>query len=210
MSNIKYIAFTNYYQRNYQYKNITILRRGWDAITKAKQKIQEFQKSREKVKYEQKSDPLLAALSQLVSNLQNQQSASSSNITNILQNQVRNFEPFDKGSENFKSYCQSLECLKKIKSITSNDTESNNRKVMVPINCIGSKLYQLLSNITAPYLPASKSYDQLITLLKEHLTFKRNILVEQHTFFIKIQEPGESLAEYIAGLKEKIGKTTVH
>lgn len=115
--------------------------------------------------------PLISALSGLVNTMQKQQQTS--NVKEILQRQVITFEPFDECVENFNSYCQRLENFFKLKGLDKDDIETNEAKVMVLINCLGSRHYKLLSSLTSPDVPASKTYKDLMTLLKNHLAPKK-------------------------------------
>lgn len=146
--------------------------------------------------------PLINALSGLVDTMQKQQQTS--NVKEILQTQIITFEPFDECLENFNSYSQRLENFFKLKGLNKDDIETNEAKVMVLINCLGSRHYKLLSSLTSPDLPASKTYTELMTLLKNHLAPRKNVVAEQHKFFSRIQFPGESLANYVAALKELV------
>lgn len=106
------------------------------------------------------------------------------------------FESFKEDEETFTTYKQRLENYFDMKGVTV-----GNKKVQVLINCIGSKHYQLLSNLTSPELPNTKSYDELVKVLEDHLCPKPNEITEQHKFLLRLQHEGESIAKYIAELK---------
>ena len=145
---------------------------------------------------------LIEVLTGLIKTLQQQQVSGTSDIKEALKHQIINFETFDETQENFDTYCQRLENFFNLKGISGNNTDINEAKVMVLINCLGSKYYKLLSTLTSPDLPTTKTYPELITLLKNHLAPKNNILTEQHKFFTRKQNQYESISSYIAALKE--------
>ena len=146
---------------------------------------------------------LVTALSGLVSTLQNQQTSTAS-VQEVLQTQAITFDGFDESVENFESYSQRLENFFKLRGLHKNDKETSDAKVMVLINCLGSRHYKLLASLTSPELPATKTYQELMDLLRNHLAPKKNVLAEQHKFFSRVQQPGESISTFVAGLKELI------
>lgn len=56
-----------------------------------------------------------------------------------------------------------------MKDILGDNPELDTKRVQVLINCLGPKNNQLLSNLTAPDLPNTKTYSELTELLKQHL-----------------------------------------
>ena len=125
-----------------------------------------------------------------------------SKVKNLLQSQSLSFEYFDENNETFDEYIQRLEIFFKLKGLIDDTAETAEAKQLILLNCLGPKYYHLLSSLTAPDLPSSKDYDELLKLLKEHLCKRRNILTEQHKFLCRTQQPGESISNYIAALKE--------
>lgn len=144
---------------------------------------------------------LITALNSFVTKLGDTQKKSSAPKDTLLSTNV-NFEVFDENNESFDCYVQRLDNFFKLKGLVEDDTETQEAKVVVLINCIGAKNYQLLSSLTAPDTPASKTYTELINLLRKHLSPKPNILTEQHKFFSRNQRPGESITFYITALRE--------
>nr|XP_042905472.1 uncharacterized protein LOC122270787 [Parasteatoda tepidariorum] len=82
------------------------------------------------------------------------------------------------------------------------DTQTEELKVLVLINCLGSQQYQLLSSLTAPDIPSTKTFQELLLLLKKHLSPKPNVLTEQHNFFSRHQHQGESISTFVSSLKD--------
>lgn len=69
------------------------------------------------------------------------------------------------------------------------------------ITIAGEDMYEMLKKLTTPDKPRTKSYDELIKLVKKHLTPKRNKRAERYKFYKASQEVGESLSEFIIRLK---------
>ena len=66
---------------------------------------------------------------------------------------------------------------------------------------IGSDAYNLLRNVFAPNVPASKSLKLLTCTLKEHLPLKSVLMAERYKFYSRDQIEGESISEYIIELQ---------
>lgn len=136
------------------------------------------------------------------SHLESKDEHSADKVKTLYQPQALTFETFDENVEIFDNYAHRLENFLKLNGLTADDAETESRKVMVLINCLGPKHYQLLSNLTSPDLPATKTYTELMQLLKEHLSPRTNVLTEQHKFLSRAQRNGESISNYINALKE--------
>lgn len=117
-----------------------------------------------------------------------EQSKSFSNLT---------FEPFDESKEKFPSYKNRLENFLELKGIRQDDTQC----AKILIQCIGAKHYSILESLTAPALPKTQTYAQLLKLLEDHLEPPPNVLVEQHRFYNRVQQQNETIADYSASLR---------
>ncbi|GBP51893.1 Uncharacterized protein K02A2.6 [Eumeta japonica] len=104
-------------------------------------------------------------------------------------------QPYDEQNESFSSYLQRLQNYITLKGVTNATV-----KVQIFLNCIGPKHYQIIKNITAPEAPEKKSIDVLIKLLQKHRTRTGEVAL-QHKFCLRQQQEGESIANYVAGLK---------
>ena len=56
----------------------------------------------------------------------------------------------------------------------------------------------------SPSKPAEKSYNELTTVLKQHLVPKPIVIAERLKFCRRIQKPGENIATYLASLKQLV------
>ncbi|KAG0445042.1 hypothetical protein HPB47_001674 [Ixodes persulcatus] len=50
--------------------------------------------------------------------------------------------------------------------------------------------------------PALSAYDQAVAVLTQHFASASNVVVERHRFRRRVQQPGESVLEYVAALRE--------
>ncbi|XP_052753936.1 uncharacterized protein K02A2.6-like [Galleria mellonella] len=127
--------------------------------------------------------------------MQQQQTTSNNTVSGIV------LQPYDELHESFGSYIQRLNNYINLKGVTSPVT-----KLQIFLNCIGAKYYQVLKNITAPDTLENKTYEQLVEILKNHIAPEPGEVTQQHKFCLRIQNENESIANYVAGLKEIGGK----
>ena len=125
----------------------------------------------------------------------------------ILRKQSLHFDPFKPDEESFECYISRLENYFELKGLTSTTPDADKAKVRLLIHCIGSKYFQLLTDLCSPDTPTTKSYADLVKLLKDNIVPPLNELSEQHKFFSAVQEQGTTLAQYVAHLK-KLAKST--
>ena len=66
------------------------------------------------------------------------------------------------------------------------------------LNLMGVKTYLLVHNLVAPFQPKNKSFDQIVTTLKEHFELKRFINAQRFYFHCRDQMSEETIADNIA------------
>ena len=66
---------------------------------------------------------------------------------------------------------------------------------------IGPKTYVLLKNLCAPDKPSTKSYEDLLTILRNHLSPQPSEITKRYRFHTRDQRNGESVSEFIAELR---------
>lgn len=76
------------------------------------------------------------------------------------------------------------------------------KKAAVLISVIGKDAYQVLVNLCSPTLPATYTYEQLVTKLKSHYVPVKLQIAESFKFRKCVQQEGQSVAEYVALLRE--------
>ncbi|XP_031336315.1 uncharacterized protein LOC116165755 [Photinus pyralis] len=113
-----------------------------------------------------------------------------------------NLHPYDENHETFDCYLQRLDNHLQLKKIDDSTAERDKTYVQILISCLSPKIYQTLTKLTAPDLPNSKSYKELIKMLKEHLAPQASIIAEQHKFSLRTQHEGETIANYVAELRK--------
>jgi hypothetical protein len=70
----------------------------------------------------------------------------------------------------------------------------------------GPKTYALLCNLLAPEKPATKIYTVLVAAVKDHVDQKPLVIAERFRFHQGNQRDGESVAQYMAQLRQLADK----
>ena len=82
-------------------------------------------------------------------------------------------EEFDPASTNINRYLERLEQYFIANSVPADTGERFKRRATL-ISVIGSKVYDVLSDLCSPEAPSEKSYDDLATTLKDHFAPKNH------------------------------------
>ncbi|VDI37928.1 Hypothetical predicted protein [Mytilus galloprovincialis] len=109
---------------------------------------------------------------------------------------IGKIEPFDDSTETWSSYVERLEQYFAVNAL------ENEKKVPALLTLLGGKTYGLLRNLTLPDKPATKSYDDIVKLLKDHLSPKPLIVAERFRFYKRYQIQGETVNKYVAELRK--------
>ena len=107
---------------------------------------------------------------------------------------------FDAENETVTAYLERAELY-----FDANDV-ADEKKVPVLLSNIGTKTYGLLRSLVAPKAPKEKTLAEIKTLLKNHFEPTPSVIAERYRFHRREQAPGESIASYVAELRQ----LTVH
>lgn len=147
-----------------------------------------------------KTDEINAALLKFLKSNQDQKS---DKLNSIVPTRL---ESFDESNETFNTYIQRLDNYFELNNLVSDDEKTDKKKVQLLISCLNPKYFQLLTELTAPEQPKSIKFNILITLLKNHLCPTPNEIAEQHRFYIRNQNDGETISVFVKELR----KLTLH
>ena len=75
------------------------------------------------------------------------------------------------------------------------------KKVPILLSLISRNTYALLRNLVAPASPKDKSFKELPEQLTSHFEPKPLVIAERFNFYCRSEQSGESIAEYVAGLR---------
>ena len=110
-------------------------------------------------------------------------------------------EAFQSGVDDWEQYTERLE-----QYFVANDIVDAGKKLAVFLTVVGTKTYALLSDLLAPDKPATKSYKELVGVLKAHWKPKPVIIAERFHFHQRTQHEGEDVASFMAALRRLADK----
>ena len=107
--------------------------------------------------------------------------------------QMLEFEP---SAESFSDYVEQGNLF-----FTVNEVPEEKR---VPVfqTIVGKSTYALLRNLLQPTLPKDKRFEDIMEILKKHYQLALSVIAERFQFQKRTQKEGESVAEYVAKLKQ--------
>lgn len=107
---------------------------------------------------------------------------------------VSEFGP--ESDETWEIYCERLKHFYSANKITDND-----KRKSILLSACGSKAYKLMCNLLAPDKPGDKSFNDLVTLLKQHYNPIPSEVAQRFKFNNRIQQQEESIAEFVQKLR---------
>ena len=113
---------------------------------------------------------------------------------------IGSLKEYNEKEEDWESYVERLE-----QYFIANDIHAD-KKVAVLISTIGANTYGLMKDILAPAKPHSKSFAELTSVLKSHLSPEPITIAERFRFYKRDQGESESISDYIAVLKRLSSK----
>jgi hypothetical protein len=75
------------------------------------------------------------------------------------------------------------------------------KKASVLLTVVGAKNYSIIRSLVSPALPKDKTYDELVTVLKNHFQPKPLLIAERFRFYKRAQAAGETVQEFEADLR---------
>ncbi len=105
--------------------------------------------------------------------------------------------PFDSKVQAWEEYCEIVEHF-----FTANDIDEGDKKKSIMLSVVGAQTYSLMRNLLSPAKPGEKTFEQLVTLLKNHFNPKPSEIVQRFKFDSCMRKPTESVAEYVAELRK--------
>ncbi|XP_045763828.1 uncharacterized protein LOC123866353 [Maniola jurtina] len=99
-------------------------------------------------------------------------------------------------SGNWTLYVERLEMYFKVNAI--------DKDLWLPmlIAGIGDETYELLSSLASPKKPAELTYDNAVSLLRNHLQPKPSVMAERYRFRQRRQGANENVSQYVSELKK--------
>ena len=69
------------------------------------------------------------------------------------------------------------------------------------LTVVGAKTYALIKDLVAPNKPATKTFEELVKILEDHLNPKPLVISERFKFHQRNQKEGDSIAQFLAALR---------
>ncbi len=83
----------------------------------------------------------------------------------------------------------------------ANKVDDAAQKRSILLSAVGPATYKLLRSLVDSGDLASKSYEELVEVLKTHFDPKPSIIVQRYKFNSRARAQGESIAVYVAALR---------
>ena len=112
------------------------------------------------------------------------------------QGNYRKLSEHDSSKEDWQSYIERLELY-----FTGNDTDDEEKRKAILLTSRGIECYRLFKELTTPRKPVDKTFIDLVTLMTNHESPKRNPIAERFFFNMRNRKLGESISQYMAELR---------
>ncbi len=106
---------------------------------------------------------------------------------------------FDEKTQSWEEYCEILDNF-----FEANDIDNAEKQRAILLSVVGSKIYSLIQNLLSPDKPKSKSYAQLVYLLKKHFNPKPSEIVQRFKFDSRSRRPDETVTDFVAELRKLV------
>ena len=83
----------------------------------------------------------------------------------------------------------------------ANDISDTVKQKSILLSVVGAETYKLIHNLTVPNLPETKTYEELVELVKYYLCPQPNIIVQRCLFNSRTRQPEESVATFVNELR---------
>ena len=104
---------------------------------------------------------------------------------------------YDSEREQWLAYAERLEFY-----FAANDVNSPEKQRAVLLSSCGPSTFQLIRNLVAPDKPSSKSFAELVDLVKAHYNPKPSAIVSHFKFYSCVRNHGETVAAFVARLRQ--------
>ena len=87
---------------------------------------------------------------------------------------VGNLSAFDSKEQTWEEYCEILDQF-----FEANGIDDGDKQRAVLISVVGPATYKLIRNLVSPDKPSTKTYDQIVTIMKDHFDPKPSEIVQR-------------------------------
>ncbi|XP_048514943.1 uncharacterized protein K02A2.6-like [Athalia rosae] len=100
-------------------------------------------------------------------------------------------------TDDWEAFVERMELHLVVKKITE-----DNMKVAILLTHFDEEAYILVRNLCAPAKPSTKSFDDIVKLMSDHINPKPSIVMERCTFNSTKQDANESISDFAARLRK--------
>lgn len=105
-------------------------------------------------------------------------------------------DEFDGAKEEWPQYSERVDHF-----FAANGITDDSKKRSAFLAMIGPATYALLRNLVSPDKPGDKSYEELVSLLKDHYNPTPSETVQRSRFHSRVRKPGETVATFVSELR---------
>ena len=105
--------------------------------------------------------------------------------------------PFDSYKESWSHYAERLGCY-----FIANDIEGDDKKHSILLSICGHQTFKLIRSLLDAQALETKSYDDLVKMVKDYYDPKPSIIVQRYKFNSQVKAAAESIATYVAALRQ--------
>ncbi|XP_041823137.1 uncharacterized protein K02A2.6-like [Melanotaenia boesemani] len=109
---------------------------------------------------------------------------------------VGNLSAFDSKEQTWEEYCEILDQF-----FEANDIDDGGKQRAVLISVVGPATYKLIRNLVSPDKPSTKTYSQIVAIMKDHFNPKPSEIVQRYKFDSRSRQPNETVSAYVAELR---------
>ncbi|XP_023809022.1 uncharacterized protein K02A2.6-like [Oryzias latipes] len=104
---------------------------------------------------------------------------------------------FDSKEQSWEEYCEIMDHF-----FIANGIDDADKKRAVLLSSVGAQTYALMRNLLSPVKPGERSYQELVSLLKDHFHPKPSEITQRWKFNTRDRKHVESVGDYVAELRK--------
>ena len=106
---------------------------------------------------------------------------------------------FNSNVEDWQSYVEEVELY-----FIANGIDDETKKTAILLSSCAIETFHVFKGLTAPNLPGSKAFNDLVKLMEDHENPRRNPIAERFKFNMRNRKADESVSAYVAELRRLI------
>ncbi|KAL5510827.1 hypothetical protein EMCRGX_G006433 [Ephydatia muelleri] len=103
---------------------------------------------------------------------------------------------FNEEAEEWPAYCERL-----MHYFTANDVETDEKRRAILLSVCGAHIYQLVRSLVSPEKQADKTFEEIVKLVRDHLTPQSSCIVRRFYFNSRFQKETETVGQFVAELR---------